>query len=147
MACPVATGVIATWLQANPNLTPSQIIEIAQETATVPANMSNEWGGAGKMNAYAGLKKALELAGVTAVEADGNETVLINETGRKAFEIYAVDANGFNVALYNLAGQAVATAVAESDTANLDASNVPAGVYVVKASGKNVNYVKKIVIR
>lgn len=147
MACPVATGVIATWLQANPNLTPSQIIEIAQETATVPANMSNEWGGAGKMNAYAGLKKALELAGVTAVEADGNETVLINETGSKAFEIYAVDANGFNVALYNLAGQAVATAVAESDTANLDASNVPAGVYVVKASGKNVNYVKKIVIR
>lgn len=147
MACPVATGVIATWLQANPNLTPSQIMEIAQETATVPVNMSNEWGGAGKMNAYAGLKKALELAGVTAVEADGNETVLINETGGKAFEIYAVDANGFNVALYNLAGQAVATAVAESDTANLDASNVPAGVYVVKASGKNVNYVQKIVIR
>lgn len=147
MACPVATGVIATWLQANPNLTPSQIIEIAQETATVPANMSNEWGGAGKMNAYAGLKKALELAGVTAVEADGNETVLINETGSKAFEIYAVDANGFNVALFNLAGQAVATAVAESDTATLDASNVPAGVYVVKASGKNVNYVQKIVIR
>ena len=99
------------------------------------------------MNAYAGLKKALELAGVTAVEADGNETVLINETGGKAFEIYAVGANGFNVALYNLAGQAVATAVAESDTANLDASNVPAGVYVVKASGKNVNYVQKIVIR
>lgn len=63
MATPHVAGIVALMLEANPNLTPAQIKDILQRTAT---NMSGRlaWeAGAGHVNAYAAVAEA---AGVRA---------------------------------------------------------------------------------
>jgi minor extracellular serine protease Vpr len=61
MAAPIVTGILALWLEQNPNLTREQAIAKMKATAitdnftgTIPANGSNTWGW-GKINAFAGL--------------------------------------------------------------------------------------------
>ena len=72
MASPATTGIIALWLQANPELNYDQIERIIRATSTrdsftggTPGTWTMGWG-YGKINAYEGLKMAIELA-----EADG----------------------------------------------------------------------------
>jgi len=64
MAAPVVAGVIALWLQAKPDLTPQQALEVIRRTATHPdATMSypnNEYGH-GQIDAYRGLLEVLDL--------------------------------------------------------------------------------------
>lgn len=67
-AAPMITGIIALWLQANPNLTPSQIKTYLKDSAitdsytgTIPVNGSNTWGW-GKVDAYRGLKRIINAA-------------------------------------------------------------------------------------
>ena len=64
MASPVVAGIIALWLQAKPDLTPAQALEVIRRTATHPdATMSypnNEYGH-GQIDAYRGLLEVLEL--------------------------------------------------------------------------------------
>lgn len=63
MASPFVAGIVATWLQAYPQLTPEQLHEIVQNTArkdsftaTAP---DNNWG-YGKINALDGLRLCIE---------------------------------------------------------------------------------------
>lgn len=63
MASPFVAGIVATWLQAYPQLTPEQLHEIVQNTArkdsfTATAPDSN-WG-YGKINALDGLRQCIE---------------------------------------------------------------------------------------
>lgn len=63
MASPFVAGIVATWLQAYPQLTPEQLHEIVQNTArkdsfTSTAPDSN-WG-YGKINALDGLRQCIE---------------------------------------------------------------------------------------
>ena len=64
MASPVVAGIIALWLQAKPDLTPQQALEVIRRTATHPdATMSypnNEYGH-GQIDAYRGLLEVLDL--------------------------------------------------------------------------------------
>lgn len=63
MASPFVAGIVATWLQAYPQLTPEELHEIVQNTArkdsfTATAPDSN-WG-YGKINALDGLRQCIE---------------------------------------------------------------------------------------
>jgi subtilisin family serine protease len=69
MASPMVAGVVALMLEANPYLSASQIKEIIMSTARqdnytgiIPAGGSPLWG-AGKINAYAAVKLALQTLG------------------------------------------------------------------------------------
>ena len=58
MACPFAAGVIALWLEAKPDLTRDQIVEIIENTSLVDSAVESAGSkaGAGKIDAYNGLK-------------------------------------------------------------------------------------------
>ncbi len=59
MACPHAAGIVALMLEANPSLTPAQVKNILQQTATnMPGRESWEVG-AGYVNAYAAVDMAI----------------------------------------------------------------------------------------
>jgi serine protease AprX len=57
-AAPQVAGTIALMLQANPELTPDQIKDILQETATPMLGYSRYEVGAGHLNTYAAVRKA-----------------------------------------------------------------------------------------
>ncbi len=87
MATPAAAGIIALWLQANPQLTLSDVLEVINETSdyddycqAMPMRF-----GAGKMNAKRGIDYILASAvGVTSVEAsdDMMPTKFVDADGR-----------------------------------------------------------------
>lgn len=84
MACPAAAGVIATWLQACPTLTPEQALSAIAATATKPGdfesydtftdakgNMKNNVYGYGIINAIDGLKYILDhYTGISNITLD-----------------------------------------------------------------------------
>ena len=65
MACPAAAGIIALWLQANPNLTPDDVKATFAATCMPPEadlEYPNNSYGYGLIDAYAGLLEILGLA-------------------------------------------------------------------------------------
>ncbi len=63
MSSPLAAGIIAQWLQADPTLTTEQIIEIAQSTARTDfADIDNPRWGAGCIDALAGINSILQAS-------------------------------------------------------------------------------------
>ena len=140
MACPVTAGTIAAWLQANPDLTSQQAIDIIKKTATVDEYVEEtgnpiQWG-AGKLNSYEGIKEALILAGIKDVTVGNDKNdVLVQPVGDRRWEIFAAGANEVNVEVYNLAGSRVASISANGDTAVFDAEGLAAGIYLLRANG------------
>ena len=66
MACPIASGVIALWLQAKPDLTPEDIKGVIERTSHQPepefsGTEKNIYYGWGEIDAYAGL---LDILGI-----------------------------------------------------------------------------------
>ncbi len=71
MSSPMVAGIIAQWLQANPNLTNSEIMEIASSTCSTDfLDLNNPRWGAGCIDALAGLKKAIAMNGITEIQTD-----------------------------------------------------------------------------
>ncbi len=75
MSAPIVTGIIALWLEAYPQLSPQDCLDIFSETCThydTSLSYPNNLYGYGQIDAYAGMQAVLELAatGITTVEAE-----------------------------------------------------------------------------
>ncbi len=141
MSCPILAGGVALWLQADPTLTVEDVVKIIRETAdkdeyVTSTGNSTQWG-AGKFNAYAGLKKVIAgVGGVNSIKADGAE-VLVSATGNNSYEVSVPGANSFSVAIYSLAGATVLCRDFNGDTANISLDNLAKGVYVINVNGQH----------
>ena len=150
MASPFAAGVIALWLEAAPNLKVKDIKDILQETSTRDflINAEIEKWGAGKLNALAGVKKAIEVgnAGVNDVVTDVDKALVTTADGRN-YEIFVAGAKKVEATVYSLAGLGVAGAAADNNTLTLDAGNVAPGVYVLGIVTDKGTETRKIMIK
>jgi len=65
MSSPFCAGVIALWLQANPLLSPAQVLNIFQTSSTTDgytgSSLPNNTWGYGKINALTGIQQALNI--------------------------------------------------------------------------------------
>lgn len=149
MATPFVSGVIATWLQADPTLTIADVKEVIKETATrdeQTAVTPERWG-YGKIDALAGIKKVLGLSGVSDIKADKGE-VIVNSADGRIFEIYAQGADELRAELYSVDGSLVAVSESSGDSVAVDATTVRPGVYVLKlCSSGEVLTVRKLAVR
>ena len=128
MAAPYTAGVVALWLQANPDLTAADIRAIMRKTARTNAYMEQcpepaRWGW-GILDAHAGIKEALAIP-----------TAIVDAT-RETPQIVRLDANTLETAsatasLYTVAG----TLVAITSTGSIDLRAIPHGIYFVKTPG------------
>lgn len=140
MASPFAAGVIALWLEADPTLTPAEIKKIATETCTTDdytskPGMSLRWG-AGKINALAGIKKILGIAGINDITVDADDHLQVTPSGYRNWQVYLSGASRIDLKLYSMSGQIVASSTVNGDEAELDASSVDKGVYILNVNGK-----------
>ena len=77
MSAPYVAGVVALWLEANPNLTHTDIEKILEKTSYKLQGAGNVWTkqeGYGRINAYEGLKMALKMENVN--PQSGNPTAI-----------------------------------------------------------------------
>lgn len=116
MASPVVTGTIALWLQANPELSYDDIIEVFKRTARRDAYVglvddgeSYKWdnrSGYGKIDAYEGIKEVLSMStGISDVNTTAPVTL---QKGDEAWKVLFNNDESFaDIRLYNTSGQLV----------------------------------------
>lgn len=142
MATPVVAGAIALWLEADPTLTYNDVVRIIRQTAVKDEYVKNtgdpvQWG-AGKFDAYAGLKQVLlekGANGIQGVKTEQREMPVLTMTGSRSFTAFLAKAKQMNVRAYTLSGQLVHSQVAQGNEININASSWEKGVYLIQVNG------------
>lgn len=153
MAAPMVTGIIALWLQANPNLTVAQIKTILQNTSitdsftgTGSAIPNNTWG-RGKINAYAGIQYINQFLNVDTFDTTNNFIVYPNPTSSKIFITSKEHVSSYEI--YNTLGQKVLEGSFNKvlDQEEMDMTNLQIGLFFLNIKGdkttKSIKIIKK----
>jgi subtilisin family serine protease len=151
MSAPMVTGIIALWLQANPNLTVAQIKTILQNTSitdsftgTGSAIPNNTWG-RGKINAYSGIQYINQFLNVDTFDTTNNFIVYPNPTSSKIFITSKEYVSSYEI--YNTLGQKVKegsfNAVLEQE--ELDLTELQSGLYILNFNGEKMSKSVRIV--
>lgn len=149
MACPVVTGTLALWLEADPTLTNDEAKEILMATALrdndvtgANAKQAKQFG-AGKLDAYAGLKEVVRRqAGVDNVKVD-SDCLMVKSLGNGQFDVFFAGAQSLNAEIYSIDGRLMLSETHHGDSAAIDASRLSDGVYVIAVNGATA----KVVVR
>lgn len=147
IASPMAAGIVALWLQANPTLTPADVMTIINSTSKKDSytNSASAKAGAGKIDALAGVKKAIELGGVEEVIANGKSPIIVENDSKGHLRVLAAGEDAIDVNVYNLAGQVVATVRGDGGEASLDLPSF--GVFITSVKGEKSSAVAKVIVR
>ncbi len=143
MSGPVVAGVVALLLEANPNLSPAQVIQVLQQTAIVDgftgAVPNNTWGG-GKVNAYAALRLVLQQNNVGGVTAQTLPARIYPNpgTGRFSVGLMLEKAVSLQLQIFDFNGRRLHEENWEAPTGyterELHLENLPSGVYFARLS-------------
>lgn len=149
MSSPFVTGVVALWLQANPNLTPDDVKNIIQQTARhddFTGDEANNNYGYGKIDAFAGLQYILKNneTGIADQHATEGMFRVVSDATAHTAQIYFDDAEGgVTLNVYNTLGQQVHSQEVTTNGQSVSISGLTPGIYVFKLQrGNSVRTVK-----
>lgn len=150
MASPFVAGTVALWLQANPNLTTEDVRAILEKTSRhdfytgLKANCDpNQWG-AGKIDAFSGLRQALNTTGVSDATVGDDMFSIVTDRSAHTAQFFFGSADGSaKMAVYNTMGQQVYAKQLSASGETVDLSHLGSGVFVFKLQqGDSVKAVK-----
>jgi subtilisin family serine protease len=155
MSSPFVAGVLALWLQANPQLTPDDIRMIFSETAksdTYTGTAPNNTWGYGKIDAWAGILNVLST-----LTADENivtqKLVYIKNPVENAAEIiFGYSDRDVNLYLMDMNGKLILhkqiPLLSENQSVTItETANLPTGNYIFYYQGKEKRGAKKIIVK
>lgn len=158
MATPFVAGSIALWLEANPQLSYTDVLDILKETSTKHADMEGEaWTptyGYGLINVYEGLKLALKKAGkdpLTAIErVSGSAAPATFHTTATQWQVLFNNPERFaTLEVMSLDGRSLyrqqLSSIAQGDEVNIDTDRFTPGVYVLQVSTPGAKIAQKMV--
>lgn len=136
MSSPIVAGIVATWLEACPTLTPEQLIEVVSKTAmqvsgTLP---DNNWG-YGKIDAYSGLLECLSMsgAGISSPAVDKGLSISIDNDCLDLNFIHPYD--NVIISIYSPTGILMASKILpqvhSGQTVSFDVASFQRGVYIL----------------
>ncbi len=132
MACPITAGIVALWLQANPDLTPEDIKGVLERTSHQPepefsGTEKNNYYGYGEIDAYAGLLDILQLTDIPEISHHQPAGLTFRVDGNTLY----IDglADEAPITLYDLTGRPV---LQTFTSGTLQLPNLAAGVYAVQ---------------
>ena len=158
MAAPVVTGVLATWLQARPTLTPEQVREVFAKSAktdsytgSIAGVGNNQWG-YGKIDAYNGLVYCLnELSGIEETGAPTRSMVYPNPAAESCYFVLPSDDQQVTVALYSLNGAQVlnlyAGDVVAGEQRAVSLNGIAPGIYLMRITGEKNQITTKLTVK
>ena len=153
MAAPEVAGIVALWLQADPNLNSDDLKKVLENTSVRDAVVqSNEnKSGYGKIDAMAGLKYVLSTTGIEDVKADAGDVVALYPNPSDGnFSLLVPGEETVAVAIYSMNGTkvydsqiAVNGAVAEVSLAG----RIAPGAYIVTVKGNKVYASSRMMVK
>lgn len=157
MATPVVTGVIATWLEARPTLSPEEIKDIIIKTSRrdeftgETSNSDNIWG-YGKIDAWEGIKECLTLNGIDGVEPITNNNVIIthNKSTNNLKLLFTKETTNADIKIYDITGKAIysknISRVTSGEESLIDTSTYKKGIYIIRVIGECSAITNKFIV-
>lgn len=145
MSTPYVAGTIATWLEADPTLTPDDVKDIITSTAITDDHVTSsgnpvQWG-AGKFNAAGGLREVIRRSqsGIEGITADPSTAprVIVDSADGRVYDIFLGGATAIDARLYDTRGAMVTAVHADGDNAVLDASTLAPGIYILNVNDRS----------
>ncbi|MFV0501175.1 MAG: S8/S53 family peptidase [Bacteroidales bacterium] len=147
MSSPMVAGVVALMLEANPELSPSQIKEILKETArsdeyTGSSLPNNTWGW-GKVDAYSAVERAIQLIGIKDIITLDNRIKVYPNPAKDVLNIESQDF--YNIKIMDIYGREVIKT--NTNTNRIDVSKLEEGIYFIHFSNKDKAHISKIILQ
>lgn len=156
MAAPQVTGILATWLEADPGLTPEEVREILSETAVRDSftgeTENNTWG-YGKIDAWQGLKEVLSReTGIRRMESSRNGGGIYPNPGNGNFSLlFGDDDTHVHVSVVSVNGQLIHRSffpqIRAGRLADFSLENLSGGIYIVSVKGDRYNRRYRLLVR
>lgn len=149
MSSPFVAGVVALMLEANPYLTPEQVKSILRETAfqdeyTVSGQALVV--GAGKVDAYQAVLKALQTNGVENHSViESRCRIYPNPVENSSFVVIEGDASRYDVYLYDMSGRMILQQQMTSGVNTLDMQSCAPGCYFLRMTDGKTLVTKKVI--
>ncbi|MGM9803206.1 MAG: S8 family peptidase [Muribaculaceae bacterium] len=149
-SAPEVAGILALWLQVNPQLDAADVRDVFQQTAIRDDNVndSKRWG-YGKIDALAGIKYVLS-SGINRVKTDESNMTLYRNAATGLYEVYAPGDDCVKLSVYAISGRLVyqTSLNVSGGVASVDlAADLEPGIYVAKLNGKNCHNSLKLVVK
>lgn len=147
MSSPYCAGVIATWLEANPQLDKAGVMDVFRHSLIVDeftGAVPNCTWGLGKVNAFDGLVYILgKNTGVANPESPEVIAAYPNPTRDDLRVAFATADAEVRVTVADLSGRTVVSLTAEDvapgSELTIPMADAPAGAYIVRVTGRRVN--------
>jgi len=154
MSTPYVTGVLATWLQANPNLTPDKVKAIFQNSAIndsytgdILPNGNNTWG-YGKIDAFNGLLEVIkQYTSIEDMPVLPQSIIMYSGNNQQLNLLFTQEDTNVKINVFNVNGQQVLgknfNEISIKQEETIDLNGLPKGLYIVKITGNKLNQVFK----
>ena len=146
MATPVVAGAIALWLQAKPDLTTEEILDVFAHTCTHPdesMDYPNSVYGYGQIDVYKGLLYVLQLTTAIPSLSDHQPTGVVFRLEGRRLNVQYVGTAEPQLTVYSVSGKKVA----ETRGTSIDLASLPSGIYAVQFTTNNKETTGSTLIR
>ena len=151
MSAPLVGGIVACWLQARPDLTPEDILELFGKTCTQRDDYSypNTEYGYGEIDAYKGLLHLLGLSGIQDISTSQPKKADIRVHNRQiTINFQSPSQKVVHALVYNLRGECLTQITIPQGTTTINIPmNFTDGVYVVQLNSGNPSLCGSTLIR
>ena len=138
-SCPAVAGAIALWLQAKPDLTTAEALELIAATSHRPdgSTLKNNEYGYGEIDVYRGLLTLLGIDRIADVSARHTSARITCSGGVLTVSLAEPSAAPFRLRVFSLSGRQVAAhslPAAQTDY-SISLGSLPAGIYAIQLDG------------
>lgn len=155
MSSPAVAGIVALWLEADPELTVADVIDIMQKTAIKDDHYSEGNNavreGAGRINAYEGIKEVLARrygTGIADVGADndGDNGVMFDIT-EGSVSAFMAGASSVTITITTIAGATAGSASSTGSEVSVSTESLAPGIYIITATDGRRRASRKLAVK
>lgn len=152
MSAPAVGGIVALWLEANPRLTPTDVLGVIARTSRPCGDYGNDtanYCGYGAIDAYAGLLDILNLAGIENLSHTNPQLAVSVENAVLYVDFSTPMPRDWHLLVYSIDGKLCSSEwfVRGARRYAIDLSSLPKGVCVVQIDTDKPETTGSVLIR